>query len=88
MDDLVALDARESQTWKDKTNFEQAITDAIKPVIDPKPPVPSKNIAKRYRNVLFQQKKLRSSDDVNEYVEELRKSLNDLLKTYDGIDIE
>lgn len=87
LDDLVVLDARENQTWKDKSSYEQAIDKALEPE-PPIPPIPPKKVVKVYRNVVLQQKKLGSNSDIDAYVDELREKLYGLLKDNDQIDIE
>ncbi|MBR0419736.1 MAG: BREX system P-loop protein BrxC [Erysipelotrichaceae bacterium] len=90
IDDLLVLDARKSQTWTDKGTYEQLIDEKLAPAtVSPVNPVdPPKRVVKKYRNVILQQKKLRSNSDIDAYVDELRRNLYELLKNNDEIDIE
>ena len=88
LDDLVSLDAKISQIWNDKDDAINEMEKALKPVVPkPAPPV-TKKVKKSYRNVLLQQKRLSSKEDIDNYVEELRKKLNSLLSDCDEIDIQ
>lgn len=88
LDNLVLLSGKESQIWSDKNQFESTMDKALKPVEEEKPVDPKLITKRRYRNTILQQRKLRSEDDINKYVEELRKTLKDLLADCDELDIE
>ena len=91
LDDLALLDASITQLWAAKDAYLTEMDKALQPVV-PKPippvPTPPKKVKKSYRNVLLQQKKLSSKEDIDKYVEELRKTLNSYLDDYDEIEIQ
>lgn len=93
LNDIALLDAKANQIWTDKNGFESSMDAALRPV-EPKPqpqpvdPVKPKKVKKRYKNAILQQRKLRSNDDIDKYVEELRKTLTALLSDCDELDIE
>ena len=93
LDSLPMLDAKRAQIWGDKDHFDAKITNALRPPVVT-PPNPPKNEdkdvkkKKQYKNALLQRTTLRSKEDINNYVESLRKKLEDLLSDCDELDIE
>ena len=89
LNDLALLDAKASQIWSDKDSFIKTMDTALKPT-PPKPDdkKPTKKVRKSFRNAILQQKKLHSQDEIDKYVEELRKNLMAMLAGYDEIDIQ
>ena len=89
LNDLALLDAKLSQIWTDKNGFDNQMDYVLTPP-KPKPPVPPKpkKVRKSNRYAILQQKKLHSQDEIDKYVEELRKNLTAMLAGYDEIDIQ
>ena len=89
LNDLALLDAKASQIWSDKDSFIKTMDEALKPV-QPKTDdkKPTKKVRKSFRNAILQQKKLHSQEEIDKYVEELRKNLTAMLAGYDEIDIQ
>lgn len=92
LNDLALLDAKLSQIWADKNGFDNLMDYALtppkpNPPVLPVPPKPKK-VRKSNRYAILQQKKLQSQEDIDKYVEELRKNLIALLAGYDEIDIQ
>ena len=88
LSDLALLDAKLTQIWTDKNNFDSLIAAAIKPPVPVDPPKKDIKIKKRFKNAVLQQRQLRSKEDIDQYVEEFRKTLTDLLSDCDELDIE
>lgn len=89
LSDLALLDAKLNQIWADKNGFDNQMDYVLNPP-KPKPPVPPKpkKVRKSNRYAILQQKKLQSQEDIDKYVEELRKNLLAMLVGYDEIDIQ
>ena len=89
LNDLALLDAKLNQIWTDKNGFDRQMDYVLTPP-EPKPPVPPKpkKVRKTFRNAILQQKELYSQEDIDKYVEELRKNLTSMLAGYDEIDIQ
>lgn len=89
LNDLALLDGKLSQIWTDKNAFDKQMDYILTPP-QPKPPVPpkTKKVRKSNRYAILQQKKLHSQDEIDKYVEELRKNLTAMLAGYDEIDIQ
>ena len=89
LNDLALLDAKASQIWSDKDSFIKTMDAALKPA-QPKTDdkKPTKKVRKSFRNAILQQKKLHSQEEIDKYVEELRKNLTAMLAGYDEIDIQ
>ena len=93
LDDLTLLDAKKQQIFNDKDNLIGLMDKALKPVdITPPTPVQPKNTEKKvkefHRNVIFQQGNLSSKEDIDKYVENIRKSLLAKLSDCDEIKIK
>lgn len=90
LNDLALLDAKLNQIWTDKNGFDKQIDYILTPAppAPPVPPVKTKKVRKSNRYAILQQKKLHSQDEIDKYVEELRKNLTAMLAGYDEIDIQ
>lgn len=94
---LALLDALQPPMWNRKDEATMAIESALKskpaPVVKPegakedKPPVKKEIIKKIARQQVFPAKVLKSEDDIDAYVESIRKQMKQYLQGSDGIQI-
>ena len=91
------LDGLTPQMWAYKDEMVTRMETAKKPVQTPKPtttassgekktaPAPKKVIKSVYRHAIFPAKTLESQEDIDAYVEHMRKYLTTMMKDHDGI---
>ena len=97
LDSLQLLDGLTPQMWAYKDEMVTRMETAKKPVQTPKPttaassgekktvPTPKKVIKSVYRHAIFPAKTLESQEDIDAYVEHMRKYLTTMMKDHDGI---
>ena len=97
LDSLQLLDGLTPQMWAYKDEMVTRMETAKKPVQTPKPtttassgekktaPAPKKVIKSVYRHAIFPAKTLESQEDIDAYVEHMRKYLTTMMKDHDGI---
>ena len=94
---LALLDGLSVPMWTHKDQATMAIEAAMKPKVAPqvkpagpdgeKPPVKKEIIKKVARQQMFPAKVLKSEDDIDAYVENIRKQMKQYLQGSDGIQI-
>lgn len=90
---IIRLDARKNALWdyKDRTIAAIEVAKKPQPLTPPTPPnggkTPKKNIKKIYRQSIFQARTLSSEQEIDEYVEKIRRNMKAQLKNCDGIEI-
>ena len=88
LESLALLDALSPQMLAKKDEFSIEIDQAKRPEpTSPKAGTPPKNIKKLNRQIAFPSRRLESAEEIDAYVEEMRKRLLEELKSCDGIQL-